>query len=980
VSWDYSLHDIAKMIDHSPLNPTLDEEQLDRGIQVPRPQRRRRQSRGADRDKTMTRHLHHNVHCAAVVIALALSVPGTASVRADELDQSLTRARKTLEFVQRSRPCPALAARLRELEQRSTSRDANRTELHQNVRQLRRQIIFSHPLLDFDRLLVNKCPPPAYSHQSRQYLGRYSRPGPGLVVLDNWKDSPRETRLLAGQLPAGTVMHPDLSFDARRVVFAFCDHTPADPNLRQFFLWEVGIDGQGLRQLTGKEADRLAGAEGRQTALIEDFDPCYLPDGEIVFVSTRTQTHIRCQYGFRYFANFLLYRADANGEHIRPLSFAEAPEWEPSLLDDGRIVYSRWDYTNRHSYHFQSPWVSRPDGTGTANVYGNLTRNPINTAEPRQVPGSQKIVCTAMAHHGYTAGSLVLVDPRRGLDGLPPLERITPEIAFPEMEGWPEGAYANPFPLSEDLFLAAYTPDKLAKEGQVQSVAAYGIYLVDTLGGRELIYRDPAMSCFSPIPVQPRPRPPVLPSATAEEAAGETQEKAEPGTGVFYVENVYRSTQPLAAGSVKRLRVVRVFPQTVESPPSRSITPYEMPKQLVGTAPVGEDGSVAFRAPAGQPLFFQLLDENGMAVMTMRALVYLQAGERASCVGCHEPRHVAPERRRRWQAGGFAGIPGISADGSPHAPTTIPTGAAAYGAIVHDLQPPVGPRYEGGLSFARTVQPVLDRYCIECHGVNKTEGDLDLLGTLEPVTFDRKQWPGPNKMTVSRAYRSLVTREGLIKVAHADMETDYSTPKDYFAHAGRLAKMLLAGHPDKAGKPLVQLDCESFQRIVDWLDLNAVYYGDYSWNKLEWREPSPDGQRALREEIRRRFGPHLAEQPLAALVNIALPEESRILQAPLAAEAGGWGLWPERAWRSGTAPGYVRMRELVRAAIAPLAHHDLAGTCGAVRAHGLDDRFVPLAHQDLAGTCGRPDRCLCDCCWVRLHNAQNKAPGGSGNR
>jgi hypothetical protein len=74
------------------------------------------------------------------------------------------------------------------------------------------------------------------------------------------------------------------------------------------------------------------------------------------------------------------------------------------------------------------------------------------------------------------------------------------------------------------------------------------------------------------------------------------------------------------------------------------------------------------------------------------------------------------------------------------------------------------------------------------------------------------------------------------------------------------------------------------------------------------------------------------------------------------------------------------MRELVRAAIAPLAHHDLAGTCGAVRAHGLDDRFVPLAHQDLAGTCGRPDRCLCDCCWVRLHNAQNKAPGGSGNR
>jgi len=355
----------------------------------------------------------------------------------------------------------------------------------------------------------------------------------------------------------------------------------------------------------------LAGAEGRQTAPIEDFDPCYLPDGRIAFVSTRSQSHIRCQYGGRYFANFLLYLADADGANMRPLSFGEAPEWEPSVLDDGRILYTRWDYTNRHSYHFQCPWVTRPDGTGTANVYGNLTRNPCHTAEPRQVPGSHKIVCTAMAHHGYTAGSIVLVDPRRGLDGLAPLERITPEIAFPETEGWPEGAYANPFPLSEDLFLAAYTPEPLAREGQVQSVAAYGIYLVDRLGGRELIYRDPAMSCFSPVPVQPRSRPPVLPPAIVQE----TEEEPEPGMGVFYVENVYRSTQPIAAGSIKSLRVVRVFPQTVQTPPSRSITPYEMPKQIVGTAPVGEDGSVTFRAPAGQPLFFQLLDENGMAVI-----------------------------------------------------------------------------------------------------------------------------------------------------------------------------------------------------------------------------------------------------------------------------------------------------------------------------------------------------------------------------
>jgi hypothetical protein len=841
-------------------------------------------------------------------------------VPADELDQALALARKTLDFVQQERPCPDLASRLAGIESRSSGLSAGeaarRAELVAAVRQLRRQVIFSHPLLDFDRLLINKCPPPAYSHQTRQYLGRYSRPGPGLAVLDSWKDTPRESLLLKDTLPAGTTMHPDLSFDARRVVFAFCDHTPQDPNWWQFFLWEVGVDGQHLRRLTGTQADRTAGADGRQTALVEDFDPCYLPDGGIAFVSTRSQTHIRCQYGFRYFANFLLYRADGDGSNIRPLSFAEAPEWEPCVLDDGRILYTRWDYTNRHSYHFQSLWVTRPDGTGTANVYGNLTRNPCNVGEPRPVPGSHKIVGTAMAHHGYTAGSLILVDPRQGIDGLPPLTRITPEIVFPETEGWPVGAYATPYPLSEHLFLAAYTPDPLVNEGKMQREAAYGIYLVDSLGGRELIYHDADMSCVSPIPIRPRPQPPVLPPAVLPP---EVNAEQAPATGVFFVNNVYQSTQPIAAGSIKSVRVVRVFPQTVESPPSRSITPYEMPKQIVGTAPVGDDGSVAFHAPAGQPLLFQLLDQNGMAVMTMRALTYLQPGETAGCVGCHEPRHVAPDH------------------------LVMPASM-----VVHELRPPAGPRYEGGLSFARTVQPVLDRYCVGCHGLDKTEAQVDLLGTLEQVTFPRQQWPGPNKMTVSRAYRSLLTREGLVKVAHADMETDYSTPKDYYAHAGRLAQLLLAGHPDKKGNPQVSLDRESFARIADWLDVNAIYYGDYSWNKLEWRQPLPDGERALRAHIRSRFGPALAEQPFAALVNVAWPEESRILKAPLSATAGGWGLFPEQGWRDTADPDYLRMRQLVEASVAPPPHHDIAGTCG------------------------RADRCACDSCWVRLKDNQHR--------
>jgi hypothetical protein len=308
-----------------------------------------------------------------------------------------------------------------------------------------------------------------------------------------------------------------------------------------------------------------------------------------------------------------------------------------------------------------------------------------------------------------------------------------------------------------------------------------------------------------------------------------------------------------------------------------------------------------------------------MAVMTMRALAYLQPGEEAGCIGCHESRHGAPDRASRQAR-----------------------------ARIYDLQPPAGPRYDGGLSFAKTVQPVLDRYCINCHGLERTDGGVNLLGTLQPVTFPRKQWPGPNKMRVSIAYESLMTRTGLVAVAQGDMESDFSKPRDYFAHAGRLAPMLLAGHPDQSGQPRVRLDRESFARIADWLDMNAVCYGDYSWNKSEWREPSPDGERALREHVRAKFGAAFAEAPFAALVNVALPEESRVLKTPLAITAGGWGQIAEH--------GYGAMRRLVEAAIGP------------------------LPGRDIAGTCGRDAQCVCGCCWVRRSTQQALAETAISDR
>jgi len=848
----------------------------------------------------------------AALQAVALAARGPQCPDDGTLTGALEFARQTLQFVEKSATRPELAAELRAIEESvrrfeaGSSPEDRALERQQallaEVRRLRRRIILSHPLLDFDRLLVNKRPPPAYSHQSDQYLGRYSGAGPGLVILENWKDQPREIPVLQGKLPPGSVLHPDLSFDARRVLFSYCDHSEPDPARRRFFIYEIGIDGTGLRQITGTAADPMAGRDGRATVLIEDFDPCYLPDGGIAFVSTRNQGGVRCHHGGRYCPTYTLYRCEADGSRLRPMDYGEANEWDPSVLPDGRIIWTRWDYINRHDTVYQSLWTIRPDGTGTSHFYGNYSRNPCSIAEARIIPGSHKVVATATAHHSYTAGSIIVVDPLAGQDGEAPLERITPEVAFPETEGWSQGAYATPWPLSDDLFLAAYCAERHARQGRIQAANGYGIYLVDTLGGRELIYRDPEVSCFAPIPVLPRPKPPVLP-ATIDPERFEQPDAAD-ATGTFYVQNVYQSTAALEPGSVRRLRVVEVFSQPTIRVPDRSSVLFETAKRVVGTVPVEEDGSVVFRAPAGRSLLFQLLDENGMAVMGMRTFVFLHPGETVSCVGCHEPRHSSPSR--------LAPLPGVK---------------------LHELDPPVGPRYEGGLSFVRTVQPVLDRYCIDCHGLQETAGGVNLLGTMDP---------GPVKLghvRASAAYHSLIGRPGLVAQAIRNRETPSSKPKDYYSHAGRLARILLEGHPDDQGRPRVQLDKESFQRIVDWLDLNAEFYGDYSWNKPEWREISPEGEQALREHIRHTFGPQLAEQPFAALVSMGLIDESRILKAPLARRAGGWGQLGE-PWKSTRDPGYQQMRRLVEAALKPLEYHDLDGTCN------------------------RP-QCECRSCWVR---------------
>lgn len=820
-------------------------------------------------------------------------------------------AARTLAFVQHAAPRPEHAAMLKRLQRRLEEArlgKASGEKLYVAACRLRRAIILSHPLLDFDRLVINKRVGNLPGHMCDQYLGRHSKPGVGLAVLENWKDAPKATELLTGKLPAGGLIHPDLSYDGKRMLFAFAPKDVRNSKLRGYDIYEYSFDSGQVRQVTGTDRDPQIGRNDRQTVLIEDMDPVYLPDGGMAFISTRSQQYGRC-HGSRYVPSYTLYRSELDGSGIRAISFNEANEWAPAVLHDGSLIYCRWDYINRHDVRFQSLWLMHPDGTQTAHYYGNNSPAPCLISEAQPIPGSHKTVCTAAAHHGQTIGTLVMVDNFESQEDGEPLTWLTPELRFPE-SGVPKGITAatmplpddvgsrgragTPWPISEDLYLCTYLQgDK------------YAIYLIDTLGGREMIYADSSESCFDPIPLRPRPMPPTMPSNLAKDGADKT--------GVFVIHDVYQSTHPVPRGTVKRLRINQIISQTTRSVPQRSHTINEIVKKVLGTVPVNEDGSCAFEAPAETPMQFQMLDANGMAVMTMRSLVYLQAGERASCVGCHEPRTS----------------------------TAVPTAGVAA-PIIRRITPPVGPRWEGGMSFVRNVQPVLDRYCITCHGPKQPAGGMDLTGTTD----------GNGKSQFNRAYQALCRRRGMVKIAMRNGETVYSVPGDYFSPAGKLAKMLLAGHPDKQGQARVKLDRDSFQRIVDWLDLNAQYNGDYSHNRIENQPPLPTGEKALRQAIEKRFGPELASQPYATLVNVANIAESRILMAPLPTEAGGWGQITTNAYKGTDDPAWQEMRKLAEVSVTPLKYHDIHSTCG------------------------RGDRngCRCGNCWVRENIEARKHP------
>lgn len=652
-----------------------------------------------------------------------------------------------------------LAASLRTLQREAGATPlaevAARRGLFEAACRLRREVAFRNPLLDFRQLLFIQRHRALMDHMCDQYYGIAARPRGGVFVLeDPWGPEPRRRDLLAdsvcengrlagqrlsggprrawdlrydgmGRLEGeetsgGAFLSPALSYDGQTILFAYVEcqgdrqhraHT--DPTRghwaegRSYHLFRVDRDGSRLRQLTD--------------GTWNDFAPCWLPNGRIAFISERRGGYLRCG---RVCPIYTVFDLADDGSDIRCLSFHETNEWHPEVTQDGRLVYTRWDYVDRHGVVAHTPWTMSPDGRDPRALHGNYAVRSARAdmeLDVRAIPGSRRLVATGAPHHGQAFGSLVVIDP-----------------AIPD---------------------------------------------------------DDAMGRFGGSPrtwTFPRRR----------EASRPT---ARPGHSVSTTISVSMIRRPgwkapdrgAPTGSTSWTASGLQIPQGNDS--------VNIARAVLGEVPVEADGSAHFVVPARKELYFQVLDEAGLAITSMRSGTQFQPGERATCVGCHEPAHATP----------------VAARTRPLALRRAPS----------RLEP--GPDGSNPFSYPRLVQPVLDRHCVECHA--------QAAEVAPPLDARLVQHPGRGGMNVATtyyaSYLSLAPGFGFYNYGGRDWNDPKwhrTTPGEFGARASRLQTLLAQGHYG------VRLPPEDWRRLALWLDSCSAFYGVY--------EP-PGGEAQLRGEV-----------------------------------------------------------------------------------------------------------------------------------
>ncbi len=704
---------------------------------------------------------------------------------------------------------------------------ADRDALYLEACRLRRRVVFSNPLLDFDTLLFN-----AYGtsgtgssghHMQMEYRAFNAKEGGGIYKIMDFKhESPSVRNILDGvkvesgrlagsELVPGSFLSPELSFDGTKIYFSYAepggkktipkrdprffrerpDKRPGPENY--FHIFKMNVDGSNLVQLTDASAD--------------DVHPCPLPNGRIAFTSTRRQSGVRCHGGPMDVD--LLFSMKDDGSDIYSLSYFETHEFHPSVDNDGKIVYSRWDYVDRNDEITCNLWVCNPDGRDPRAPHGNypLPYSTVDTSqlimpigEPvpgcidgrdlhpysefniRAVPGEDRVyVATVGPHHGNSFGNLILIDTKiPDDDKMSQARRITIENGFLEniVKECPLNlAWGTAWPLSRDYYLCTWYD---------------GIYVLDRFGNREMICSInelPGLEDFTsarvsvnafrlidPMPLRAREKPPIIPTRTNK---GEDRVEGQP-TAKISVQDCRISDLPFPEGvELKWLRIVQVFPDWWGYGLSDPLNGGEQQaaRMPLGIVPIEDDGSVYFEAPVERMLYFQVLDENGTAVQSMRSATYVHPGEHLSCTGCHEDK---------WNATPPGG--GKALQGEPSLiQTEVSDGAVPF-------------------NFYRLVKPVFDNRCLPCH-TEKNKGPDMSYTSLLPYAF---YYAGDDKNHCRNMVGGSRTVPGL-----------------FGARVSSIYRLLKSTHKDR-----VTLNEDEMRRVTLWLDCLSPQFGVYPEDKV----------------------------------------------------------------------------------------------------------------------------------------------------
>ncbi len=701
-------------------------------------------------------------------------------------------------------------------------------ETYLAIRRVRRGLLLDNPVIDFTRLLLVDMPYPQgreWQHETRHRLGYMAVPGGQLLVVDGLNFGGPVRRLMPQAPLHGSFWRPDVSADGRRVLFCFKPH-----NEKSFHIYEIGVDGTGLRQLT--------------SGIYDDFDPVYLPDGKhYVFTSTRGHTYVRCMPPTNAFN---LMRGALDGDELYFISANNEPDYLPAVMNDGRVIYTRWEYTDKPLWRCQSLWTVNPDGTQPNTFWGNQSVWPDLLKDARPIPGSRRVMFTGSAHHNWFAGSVGIVDPDKGSNFPNGLTKVTAEVKWPESGNGPVDPVESPDYLPYGAFDSYQTPYPLSERDFLVSARRAGkfaLYLMDTDGNRELVYEG-TNHIFHAQPIRPRAVPTVLPDRVKWPTKAE---RLSPEGGTIYSANVYHGASAEMAGRAKFLRVLHIEQKTytywnrrpaLSTGPVVSLLQSDGVKRVLGTVPIHPDGSCWFRAPTGVALHFQLLDGDHRALQTMRSFANVMPGESRGCLGCHEQHSRAPQQGEGSSS---------AVRGGPDAITPVPwafdTGFTVAPAGCATLEQALDAglrkaaqaepqkvsaieRFGTSVSYLKDVQPVLDRTCGKCHqGEGEARKKLDLtLRSYEPymTLIGRPGWGRTNAVPESEPgydYAGTLKVENYSTVDPAAYRTP--EPMTRLSLRSKLVERAASGlhHGAKA-------DPYSLLRLILWVDTMCPYLSD----------------------------------------------------------------------------------------------------------------------------------------------------------